>query len=793
MATNEQYVASGGSDDDQKTNADPAKNQTGSGTTVGSSTTTSTVPPDSKTPGTSSQPSPSSAKGQSQESAPGKRLKNPLGNFASYTYQITLYMITPDAYDAFVQTGRRKIAVLTNVDNSGSGAYIICQSGGIPNDNRAPGFKYDYYIDNLKIYNYISGKSTGTASGITDITFNITEPYGFSFIKNLKTAGDAIKKYSTSLGSSSAQNPSRQFFVLGIRFYGYDQNGNLLTGKEIKDDTVLDPQSDGSALFERFYDIVITDIKFKIDGKAVIYNIASRCIGSQLAYGAKRGIINQTAPIEAATVEEALTGPKGLLTLLNRNQENLKQQGAIKEKNNWSVDWKGTGVEAIRGASIVLESDLSKFKFPGSQAKTSTEATDALSVKAIPNSQKRNMIINGGTPILQAISRIISQSSYLENALKIIYKSNVQPDPNKKANDVTKPGSKENISWYNLSAEISNARWDDLVGDWAYNIKYIITPYDTPVTISPFANGLTSYYGPYKRYDYWYTGKNTEIISYEQQLDNLYYNAILLPAGGQLSATDVGNINAAGIGQGGPVDVPSSPSQRTPMQRLGKLNIGMEAQNSYLTDLYDPNAYAEAKIRILGDPDFLMQEGTTSVNSLYNRFYGTDTFTINGNGGYVFVEVDFKEAVDYNHSTGVMDINDSIQFWRYPQYIADKVKGVSYLVREVESVFNNGGFTQTLYCNINTFGDLSSAEANLARETESQAGSGTGSNPNDTTGSTGLTKDPKPTESQGAAGQAEPNQNQNVGSATTTPTSTQPVKDDDNTQPNANVPIPTGG
>ena len=33
--------------------------------------------------------------------APGRRLKNPLGALSSYTYQLSLYMITPEAYDAF--------------------------------------------------------------------------------------------------------------------------------------------------------------------------------------------------------------------------------------------------------------------------------------------------------------------------------------------------------------------------------------------------------------------------------------------------------------------------------------------------------------------------------------------------------------------------------------------------------------------------------------------------------------------------------------------------------------------
>jgi hypothetical protein len=129
----------------------------------------------------------------------------------------------------------------------------------------------------------------------------------------------------------------------------------------------------------------------------------------------------------------------------------------------------------------------------------------------------------------------------------------------------------------------------------------------------------------------------------------------------------------------------------------------MEAQNAYMTSLYDPGAYAKAKVTILGDPDYLAQETPASVNQVYNQFYGGDGFTINPNGGQVFVEIDFKEAVDYNNNTGLMDINASIYFWNYPAAVANKIKGVSYMVTEIEHYFKGGKFTQTLTMNINDF------------------------------------------------------------------------------------------
>jgi hypothetical protein len=69
----------------------------------------------------------------------------------------------------------------------------------------------------------------------------------------------------------------------------------------------------------------------------------------------------------------------------------------------------------------------------------------------------------------------------------------------------------------------------------------------------------------------------------------------------------------------------------------------------------------------------------------------------------VFIEIDFKEAVDYKNSDGLMDINSSIYFWNYPPAVANKIKGVSYMVLEIEHTFKGGKFEQTLNCTINTF------------------------------------------------------------------------------------------
>ena len=720
--------------------------------------------------GSGTQASPGGTGTSGKNIKPGRRLKNPLSYFSSSTYNITLYMITPDAYDAFVQSGRRNINALASATvvsgeqneaaAAGAGAFIICQSGGI-NDNvtkRAPGFELDYYIDNLKIKTATSGKSTQSATNVTEMSFNVLEPYGFSFITNLKRASNALTQYSKNVNYKNLSNASKQFFILGLRFYGYDQNGNLLTGKNIKDGEPLDPNTTENNVFEAFYDIALTSIKFKLDGKSVRYDITATSVATLEAWGFKRGRVKSDTTVEGETVLDCLTGPKGLLTQLNKQQQD--QVGKeITFPNTYQIKWADADAEAQIGkAGMVLASDLDKNNFPMADSQTTSDSTDANT--PAPNPTKRILKFAQDVSILQATSQLISRSRYLEKALKTIHKVAAQPDPKKKEREIQDNPDKAIVSWFNISAELSNPKFDPKTNDWAYTITYIISIYETPIITNAYSYPGSRYYGPHKRYEYWFSGQNSEIIEYSQNFDNTYFTVALAPDQQNGSADPAlprapatAPENAAT--QGGQVAISPNNAQGGDTTGVGG-TLGSEAQNAYVTSLYDPGAYASARVKILGDPDFLIQESATSQNQLYNRYYGTNQFTIGANGGQVFVEIDFKEAFDYKYSKGLMEINDSILFFEYPPDVRQYIKGVSYLVRDVVSTFSGGSFTQDLVMDLNTFanppGDIGIGYDDNLRDVPpatappaNTPASTTGPAPGDstsTTRSTGLTANP---------------------------------------------------
>lgn len=668
---------------------------------------------------------------------PGRRLKNPLGSLASYTYQLSLYMITPAAYEAFVASGRRNINLYgeqlatsattaqQRAESARNGAFLIAQSGGIGGkDQRPPEFKYDYYIDNLSFSHFASSKETGAAVANIDYKFQIIEPYGFSLLTKLRKAKEALNN------DTGGPDPLRQYFILGIRFFGWDQAGVQIKGSEIFDGNPIDPTAPGDgALFESYYDITISEMKFKIDGRATVYNIRAASASIATAISVRKGMINTNTEVSGTTVRDYLSGPNGLITKLNQEQQNLVQNNTVKYPTVYKIKWLGDA-ERIANSSMISPSRTNKAGEVANDASNTTEVNDDTATRATPNSSVRNLSF-ANIPIVQAIDQVISKSSYIENSMAFNYTDSNENNPETAAPNIVRTPDQK-FTWFHISPEISEIKWDDTINDWAYTITYTIQTYLVPYVDNPFVNNNTRYYGPHKRYDYWYTGKNTEVLKFEQEINTGFFNivaggspaAVANQNGANNSSGGTGNTGTTSSGGGTSSDsgsvTPTATNTTTPVSGDGAGGtLSTEAVNSVKTTLYDPGSYATAKIEILGDPDFLMQPSTTLNEALgnspgFNRFYSGGGFTISATGGQVFFEIDFKEAVDYSADSvsdlmadgkgisgkgGTLSLNDSIMFINYQDGVTDKINGVIYMLNKITSTFKNGAFTQQLEAN----------------------------------------------------------------------------------------------
>jgi hypothetical protein len=218
---------------------------------------------------------------------------NVLAKFASYTYSLSIYIMDKENFKS----------LLSN-QTTLNGFQLLMQSGGAPASARNQYFPLDYYLDNLHLRSMITGRGTGGAHNNVSMKFTITEPNGITFIPNLVAATQA---YVASQGTGAPQNYAAQNFLMVIRFYGYDQNGNLLdaTGSlQSASGSASAPQ----AIVQKYVPFQFTSVKFKIANKLTEYECEAVCPQNVIASGGARGVIPYNIELTSTTLKELLTG-----------------------------------------------------------------------------------------------------------------------------------------------------------------------------------------------------------------------------------------------------------------------------------------------------------------------------------------------------------------------------------------------------------------------------------------------------------------------------------------------------
>jgi hypothetical protein len=106
---------------------------------------------------------------------------NQLDQYASYTYGISWYVLSPQQYNATVSSQRANLA----------GWQLLMQSAGAPIKGRSPAFPLDYYMDDLEIDSNVMG-GQNMANSATRIKFRVVEPNGITLIENLFRAVQSV-------------------------------------------------------------------------------------------------------------------------------------------------------------------------------------------------------------------------------------------------------------------------------------------------------------------------------------------------------------------------------------------------------------------------------------------------------------------------------------------------------------------------------------------------------------------------------------------------------------------------
>ncbi len=622
---------------------------------------------------------------------------NPLSKFSSVTHNASLYMLTPEAFNVFAETGS-----MSSIKGQGNGVYIVAQSGGINNqmedrlltlDGTLGAGKegYDYYIDNIVISSVLPGGENSASIG-TNVKFKIIETQGFSFLTDMIKASRELNATSPIMKNQPEDyeaNGFNQHFVLGIKFYGYDINGSIVTSSspEVAGYDNGGGDGDENAVIQRYFQLKIANMKFKLDGKMVVYNVEAVIIGEQVAYGNMQGEIKETITIRGRTVGEILSGgndkgSRGLAKQINdavarsveRKQNNIEYKVSFEflDENNKPT------TKGIPAAKLVNDATFINKAASGSQAKSAKQVTIADSYKSTSFDKSAQAVtIKGGSKISAVIDSIITKSEFITDALNTLRTQDAE------AKDIKKTPTKP-LQWYSVNP-VATVKGIDKNKTWIYDMKFQIKPYDIQFIRSNYVGKNCVYNGPYKRYNYLFTGENTEVLSYTQEYNQLYYVTAAVSTNTDETPNKTGS-------------VPVNKKNAVKSDDIGAgLIKGSEINDSVKATLYSPGDQSMAKIKIMGDPDYLMTTTGVSMAAGASKLSGGDG-SINPLSGQVLIEINFKMPTDYNSGTGLLDITDKLQFYRTSKPKNAGIDGMVYRVTKVESTLSKGSFTQVLEC-----------------------------------------------------------------------------------------------
>jgi hypothetical protein len=228
---------------------------------------------------------------------------NILDQYASYTYSLTWYLLTPQQFNSM--SVQNKINI--------SEWQILVQSAGAPltPGNGLPGrnefFSSDYYMDNLVIEQVLAGKGSGSVQNFGSLNFTLTEPNGAVFLENLKNAVTAVYKQNNVSGGVASFVGAQ--YVMCVRFYGYNQAGQLVqVGKNANPGNGNSVPTDASAVVEKFIPFNLSDIKFKLVNRVIEYRIEAVGTPYITAFSSQRGTIPFDYELTGSNVGEVLNG-----------------------------------------------------------------------------------------------------------------------------------------------------------------------------------------------------------------------------------------------------------------------------------------------------------------------------------------------------------------------------------------------------------------------------------------------------------------------------------------------------
>lgn len=497
---------------------------------------------------------------------------NKLFDYASYTYSISLHMLTPDDYN-----------LLINSPESGyTPKNVLIASAGRHGEAlpRHKEFDVDFFFDNLKMDTVIGLNSQAKNSNAIMCSFTVIEPYGCTLLNRLMVAAETADAY----------NFREMPYLLQIDFFGHTDDG---MPRKISDIT-------------KYLPIKFAEFKIKLTNKGTEYDITAFPFNhdgfsdSIATTPIKLGVMAHTvgeffladtrlddntaasqSSADSQTVKDSTDKIKAQDDLIRRMNaaDNARDDSEwIALQNQYGQDvrklkeWKESAVKdrekmvnapsyvhSYTGAvnawlqqqtkdgkqkehnqiSFEIDPEISKAVFedikaldpkltvmPSNTAAGSPNANqtgDTTNTYGPDNNQTKGIAINQGTSIVEVIGIALRNSSYIRDQLKDpnssgkVTVSMSDNSTNAETEDMSKP-----FRWFKVIPRVRLLKYDKSRNTYAKHVTYRIEPY----IVYNYKSDTAPQGGPkgyVKEYNYMFTGQNLDILSLDIKFDSLYY------------------------------------------------------------------------------------------------------------------------------------------------------------------------------------------------------------------------------------------------------------------------------
>ena len=674
---------------------------------------------------------------------PQQPLINPLHDYDSYTYNLSLHAITVEQFNNLNDnpSGYRPLNVLI----AGAGKYS-------PEFRRNPYFQEDFYFDDLMLDSVINTKKTNRFSNVFNIEFTIIEPKGFTFIQRLISACEA----GFDQGGVSSPNYIKQPFILQIDFYG-QKDGNIGAGI-IPNQTKLIP-------------IKLVGMNTRVSNKGTEYRITAVPFNHN-AFSPSKINLPANFSIKAAKVADIFAGgvSDGSSAEAQRYFDQIEARRAFNESLNQDFE-SAEAVLANQGINRPqvtqtlgeqglaagynsfyktleekngLKNDRIKFELdpefaesliytggPNDISNAATTADQKTSNQVSGGANKGTILFNSGTLNIPAgtnlqsvIEWAVTNSEYMRKQLIGIPGAG---DPNKGA----RQQSAEILKLVKIVPKVRILDYDPKRDNFRYEITYYIKKYLANSRAPNAPQGRVS--GWVKEYNYIYTGgispytgdnaSNRDVLNVDLDFNMLFFTTVtafkekaILFNTGKTQATGADNAatvnsefrsqtdtggNQVPTGEFNPAkpledrvnraEVVYNAGNKRNQTRTGAGAASVQASADVINNqLLDARGdMINVKLTIVGDPHFIKQD-----DILYNENLAGQTSLLTPNNslytdnGELYVYLNFKSPIDYDESTGLaIPQNNAFSYSLFT--------GV-YKVITVESRFRAGTFTQVL-------------------------------------------------------------------------------------------------